>query len=232
MERLPTLFSARTPSRLSVAASTASSVEAISFFQEEFGVRRAILPRMLTLREIESINRLTHCELEVFVFGNIGMMSEGRCSLSNYATGVSTNMDGVCSPPDMVRFDRDANLDTTVSLASFPLDCYAANEITGYPTICKGRYRCRIREQPYYAFEEPLSLNLSMLIPDLMRAGVTAFKIEGRQRGRAYVRTVVSAFRAVVDDIAAGREPKLARLSSLTEGNRESEGALRSKAWR
>lgn len=102
----------------------------------------------------------------------------------------------------------------------------------GYPTICKGRYRCSSNPSGYYAFEEPVSLNLSALLPDLMRAGVTALKIEGRQRSRAYVKAVVSAFRKAVDDIMAGHEPALANLLALTEGHRETQGAFCSKAWR
>jgi putative protease len=65
-----------------------------------------------------------------------------------------------------------------------------------------------------------------------MRAGVTALKIEGRQRSRAYVKAAVSAFRKAVDDIMAGREAGLASLLALTEGQRETEGAFRSKTWR
>jgi putative protease len=89
-----------------------------------------------------------------------------------------------------------------------------------------------VQSDPYYAFEEPVSLNLSALLPDLMRAGVTALKIEGRQRSRAYVKSVVGAFRKAVDDIMAGREAAFASLLALTEGRRETEGAFPSKRWR
>ena len=65
-----------------------------------------------------------------------------------------------------------------------------------------------------------------------MRAGVSALKIEGRQRSRAYVRAVVSAFRQEVDGIMAGREPTLESLVALSEGQRETQGAFRSKKWR
>lgn len=61
---------------------------------------------------------------------------------------------------------------------------------------------------------------------------MTALKIEGRQRSRAYVKAVVSAFRKAVDDIMAGHEPALANLLALTEGHRETQGAFCSKAWR
>lgn len=216
---------------LSVQAG-ASSPEAIRFYASAFRVKRVVLPRILTIAEIADIHRQIPCEIEVFIFGNIGMMAEGRCSLTSYATGLSTNMDGVCSPAAHVHYEEDAARNLTTRLGPFMIDRFARGESAGYPTVCKGRYRCRARETGYYAFEEPLSLNLSALLPDLMRAGVTALKIEGRQRSRAYVRSVVSAFRKAVDDIMAGREMALANLLTLTEGGRESEGAFRSKAWR
>jgi collagenase-like PrtC family protease len=216
---------------LSVQAG-ASSPEAIGFYCQEFGVKRVVLPRMLTVAEIAAIHRQIPCEIEAFIFGNIGMMAEGRCSLTNYATGISTNMDGVCSPAADVHYEENAERDLTIKLGPFTIDCFGRGENAGYPTICKGRYLCDARAESYYAFEEPVTLNLSALLPDLMRAGVTALKIEGRQRSRAYVKTVVSAFRKAVDDIMANRNPELTSLIALNEGHRETEGAFRSKTWR
>ena len=71
-----------------------------------------------------------------------------------------------------------------------------------------------------------------MLLPYLIKAGVTALKIEGRQRSRAYVQAVVSAFRRAIDECVAGHEPSLSDLLALTEGHKETQGAFRSKAWR
>lgn len=216
---------------LSVQAG-ASSPEAIRFYCEEFGVRRVVLPRILTVAEIADIHRQIPCEIEAFIFGNIGMMAEGRCSLTNYATGLSTNMDGVCSPAADVHYEEDEARNLTTRLGPFMIDRFACGESAGYPTICKGRYLCNARNDAHYAFEEPVSLNLSALLPDLMRAGVTALKIEGRQRSRAYVKAVVSAFRKAVDGILAGHEAGLSSLLALTEGSRETQGAFRSKTWR
>jgi len=216
---------------LSVQAG-ASSPEAIRFYCKEFAVKRVVLPRILTVAEIADLHRQIPCEIEAFVFGNIGMMAEGRCSLTNYVCRLSTNMDGVCSPAADVHYEEDAERNLTTKLGPYVIDRFTADESAGYPTICKGRYLCDARAEPYYAFEEPVTLNLSALLPDLMRAGVTALKIEGRQRSRAYVRTVVSAFRKAVDDIMAGRDASLASLIALTEGQRETQGAYRSKTWR
>lgn len=216
---------------LSVQAG-ASSPEAIRFYCEEFQIKRVVLPRILTVAEIADLHRQIPCEIEAFIFGNIGMMAEGRCSLTNYATGISTNMDGVCSPAACVRYEEAADGKLTTWLGPYAIDRFASGENAGYPTICKGRYLCDGKTEAYYAFEEPVSLNLSALLPELMRAGVTALKIEGRQRSRAYVKAVVAAFRKAVDDIMEGRDPALANLLALTEGRRETQGAYRSKAWR
>lgn len=216
---------------LSVQAG-ASSPEAIRFYCEEFNVKRVVLPRMLTVAEIAELHRQIPCEIEAFIFGNIGMMAEGRCSLTNYVTGASTNMDGICSPAADVHYETDADGNLTTRLGAFTIDRFCSGENAGYPTICKGRYFCDVKSDGYYAFEEPVTLNLSALLPDLMRAGVTALKIEGRQRSRAYVKSVVSAFRKAVDDLMAGREAAFASLLALTEGHRETEGTFRSKRWR
>ncbi len=216
---------------LSVQAG-ASSPEAIRYHCEAFGIKRVVLPRILTVSEIAAVHRQIPCEIEAFVFGNIGLMAEGRCSLSNYATGVSTNMDGVCSPAGDVRYEEDDTRSLTTRLGRYVIDHFAPDESAGYPTICKGRYSCAAKTEPYYAFEEPVSLNLSALLPELVRAGVTALKIEGRQRSRAYVKQVVSAFRSAIDDLTAGRDAALANLIALTEGHRQTEGAFGGKRWR
>lgn len=221
----------RTRLHLSVQAG-ASSPEAIKYYCREFNVSRVVLPRILTVEEIRDIHDEIPCEIEAFIFGNIGMMAEGRCSLSNYATGVSTNMDGVCSPAHEVRYEEDTHGNMAAKLGEFTIDCFSCHENPGYPTICKGRYTSAAHKGAYYAFEEPISLNLSSLLPDLMKAGVTALKIEGRQRSRAYVKAIVSAYRQAVDDIMAGNDPRLADLLSLTEGHKETQGAFKTKTWR
>jgi len=216
---------------LSVQAA-ASSADAIRYYCQEFGVKRVVLPRILTIPEIRAIKAEIPCEIETFIFGNHGLMVEGRCSLTNYATGLSTNMDGVCSPAADVEYVEDAQGNVTTMLGDFAIDCFSCDETAGYPTICKGRYRTAARDEPYYAFEEPISLNLARLLPELIEAGVNAFKIEGRQRSRAYVKKVVSSFRGAIDDIQGGRQPVISDLLALTEGQKQTQGAFQTKKWR
>ncbi|MDA3887335.1 MAG: U32 family peptidase, partial [Allgaiera sp.] len=82
---------------LSVQAAAANP-DMINFYATAFGVRRVVLPRVLTIAEIAAINREIDVETEVFVFGGLCVMAEGRCSLSSYITGRSPNRNGVCSP--------------------------------------------------------------------------------------------------------------------------------------
>lgn len=124
---------------LSVQAG-ASSPEAIRYYCHSFGVKRVVLPRILTVEEIHGIHSQIPCEIEAFIFGNIGMMAEGRCSLTNYATGISTNMNGVCSPAHEVKFEEDQNRNLRANLGGITIDCFSCRENPGYPTICKGRY--------------------------------------------------------------------------------------------
>src|SRR5574338_532064 len=126
---------------LSVQA-CASNAEAISFFAREFGVKRAVLPRVLTVAEVEALNAELAIETEVFVFGGLCVMAEGRCSLSSYATGQSPNMNGVCSPACAVRFEQQPDSIVT-RLGDFAIDRFEHGEPAGYPTLCKGRYLIR-----------------------------------------------------------------------------------------
>ncbi len=213
---------------LSVQAS-ASSPEAINYYQKEFGVKRVVLPRVLTVPEIAALNKEISCETEAFVFGGLCVMAEGRCSLSSYATGKSPNMTGVCSPASHVRYEEAKDGSMISRLGEFVINRFAKGEHAGYPTICKGRYKTAGKTS--YIFEEPTSLNAVEMLPDLLKAGVTALKIEGRQRSKAYVAEVVGAFRQAVDDYMEGRPPRLDRLLSLTEGQKATEGVYK-KTWR
>ena len=71
------------------------------------------------------------------------------------------------------------------------------------------------------------------MIVALKDAGVTALKIEGRQRGKGYVTEVVRAFRRAVDAAESGGDPVEIDgiLASLSEGGRQTTGAYR-KTWR
>jgi putative protease len=68
-------------------------------------------------------------------------------------------------------------------------------------------------------------------LPDLRAAGVTAIKIEGRQRSRAYIKAVVSAFRASLDALTGDGPAPAGSLTSISEGQSVTAGAYQ-KTWR
>ncbi len=212
---------------LSVQAAAANA-DAINFYAHAFGVKRVVLPRVLTVQEIAAINREIDVETEVFVFGGLCVMAEGRCSLSSYATGRSPNMNGACSPASHVEY-RDEGGALVSRLGGFAIHKVGAGEPAPYPTLCKGSFR--IGDYQGHAFEDPVSLDAAALIPQLAEAGVTALKIEGRQRSRAYTTAVVGGFRAAIDAYVAGRPIPVSALRDLTEGQKTTSGAYR-KAWR
>jgi putative protease len=212
---------------LSVQAAAANP-DAINFYAETFGVRRVVLPRVLTVAEIRAINAEIDVETEVFVFGGLCVMAEGRCSLSSYATGRSPNMNGVCSPASHVAYSQEAG-DLVARLGGFTIHRTPENHSAPYPTLCKGCFTSRA--QTGHVFEDPTSLDATQLIPELAKAGVTALKIEGRQRSRAYVEKVVQAFRGAVEAEAQGKPMPEGLLATLSEGQAVTTGAY-AKVWR
>jgi putative protease len=67
--------------------------------------------------------------------------------------------------------------------------------------VCKGRYA--VGGETFHALEEPTSLNPLELLPRLQAAGVVALKIEGRQRGQAYVASVTKVWRQAIDRLGS-----------------------------
>ena len=212
---------------LSVQAAAANA-DAINFYAETFGVKRVVLPRVLSVPEIAAINAETEVETEVFVFGGLCVMAEGRCSLSSYATGLSPNMNGVCSPASHVEYREDQGV-LDARLGGYTIHRVGKNDPAPYPTLCKGCFGAG--DKTGHLFEDPVSLNAERLIPQLQQAGVTALKIEGRQRSRSYVAQVVRNFRAAVDALEAGRPLPDGMLARLSEGQAMTTGAYK-KTWR
>jgi O2-independent ubiquinone biosynthesis protein UbiU len=212
---------------LSVQAS-ACNAEAVALYVKAFGVRRVVLPRVLSVADIAGLTAAAAVEIEVFVFGGLCPMAEGRCTLSSYATGRSPNRQGVCSPAEAVRYEQRGT-DTVSRLGDYTINIFAEGEPAGYPTLCKGRFQAH--DKASYLFEEPTSLNAIDLLPQLSAAGVTALKIEGRQRGKAYIAEVVRTYRAALDDFERTGRVSSAALSWAMEGGKETTGAYK-RDWR
>ena len=218
---------------LSVQGS-ATNYEAVNYCHEMFGVQRAVLPRELTIPQVQQVIRNTPVEIEVFGFGSLCVMVEGRCLLSSYVTGESPNTHGVCSPAKAVRWQKGPQ-GLESRLNGVLIDRYGDDENAGYPTLCKGRFD--VNDETYYALEEPTSLNVLSVLPELFDIGVAAIKVEGRQRSPAYVAQVTKALRAAIDSCAADgaryavKPAWSAELNKVAEGHQATLGAY-NRPWR
>lgn len=144
-------------------------------FWYDRGIRRLVLARELTLDEIREVreNIPEDMELEAFVHGAMCISYSGRCLLSNFMIERDANR-GMCAHP------------------------------------CRWKYALVEQQRPgeYYPVEEDdrgtyimNSKDLCLLenLPELIEAGISSFKIEGRMKSVFYVATVVSAYRKVID---------------------------------
>ncbi|MFT5759324.1 MAG: collagenase-like PrtC family protease [Alteromonadaceae bacterium] len=216
---------------VSVQAST-TNLEAIKFYQNNFDVARIVLPRVLSVQQVKQLAKNSPVALEVFAFGSLCIMSEGRCYLSSYMTGESPNTVGACSPAKYVRWqETEQGLESRLN--NVLIDRYQANENAGYPTLCKGRFE--VDNNIYHALEEPTSLNTLALIPELAQMGIVSVKIEGRQRSPAYVEQVTKTWRMALDKHQQNpsefsvEEQWMDTLANLSEGTQTTLGAYHRK---
>jgi len=140
------------------------------------GVKRIVCAREMSLEELRMMRSELpdDIEIEAFVHGAMCISYSGRCLLSNFMAGRDANK-GACTHP------------------------------------CRWKYALVEEQRPgeYYPIEEDSrgsyilnSRDLCMIdrIPDLAEAGVYSFKIEGRMKSMYYAATVVSVYRAAIDE--------------------------------
>jgi putative protease len=217
---------------LSVQGS-ATSYEALRFYHDNFAIRRAVLPRVLSIAQVKQLAAQSPVDLEVFGFGSLCIMAEGRCHLSSYVTGESPNTCGACSPAKAVRWEKTTN-GLESRLNNVLIDRYDENENAGYPTLCKGRFK--VNKNTFHVLEEPTSLNTLGLLPELDAIGIKAIKIEGRQRSPAYTQQVTKVWREAIDSFykqpGAFKEQSQwsAVLKKVSEGSQTTLGAY-SRPW-
>ncbi len=217
---------------LSVQGSATNS-ESLQFYLHNFGIQRAVLPRVLSLAQVKNLAEHSPVELEVFGFGSLCIMAEGRCHLSSYVTGESPNMCGVCSPAKAVVWKNEGDI-LESRLNNILIDRFEKDENAGYPTLCKGRFE--VNNDIKHVLESPTSLNTLNILPELAAAGIKAIKIEGRQRSPAYVEQVTRVWREALDYFLTSDEEFTARsswqnvLAKLSEGSQTTLGAY-SRPW-
>ena len=148
----------------------------------DLGAKRVVLARELSLHEIAEIRAKTpmELELEAFAHGAMCVSFSARCLLSSYMTGRDSNQ-GDCAQPCRWKY---ALMEETRPGQYFPVE-----EEKGGTFILNSKDLCLIRH-----------------IPELVKAGVTSFKIEGRVKSEFYVATVVAAYRRAIDKYLANPE--------------------------
>ena len=141
----------------------------------ELGARRVILARELTLQEIADIRKNTpsDLEIEVFVHGAICMSFSGRCLLSQYMVGRDANR-GECAQPCRWGYH--------LMEEKRPGQYFPVYEDEAGSYILNAKDICLIEE-----------------LDNLIEAGVTSLKIEGRAKSAYYVAVVANAYRCAVD---------------------------------
>ena len=142
-------------------------------FWQDAGVKRVVLARELTLPEIAEIRANVELELEIFVHGAMCWAYSGRCYLSHHLEDRSGNR-GECAQACRWNYRLVEERHPGEYLPVFEDE--------------RGTYILNARD-----------LRLVDYIPDLVRAGVNSFKIEGRMKSAYYVATVTRAYRRALD---------------------------------
>ena len=140
----------------------------------DMGADRVVLARETPMDDIRKIRANTPKELEIeaFVHGAMCVSFSGRCLLSNYLTGRDANR-GACAQPCRWKYHLVEE--------KRPGEYFEISEDKG-THIMNSRDMCMIEH-----------------IPELIDAGVTSFKIEGRMKSAYYAAAVTNAYRHAID---------------------------------
>ena len=158
---------------LSTQANTQNKL-AVKFWKEQ-GVKRIVLARELSLKEIKEISLSdSEVELEAFIHGAMCISYSGRCLLSNYLTG------------------RDSNRGECVQACRWNYGIKDLSKESDYFPIEED-------ERGTYILNSK-DLNMLDYIGEMIDAGVCSFKIEGRMKGEYYLATVINAYRRAIDE--------------------------------
>ncbi|HEX3013274.1 MAG TPA: U32 family peptidase [Methanobacterium sp.] len=142
----------------------------------ELGVKRVVLSRELSLKEIREIKENTNLEIETFIHGAMCVAVSGRCFLSSHLYEKSANC-GECLQP-----------------------CRKEWKLTSED---RNEFKLLQNENESHILS-PKDLCTIKYIPKLIEAGIDAFKIEGRARPADYVATVTRVYRAAIDSYESG----------------------------
>jgi putative protease len=156
---------------LSTQANTTNLSAAL--FWHSLGIKRVNLARELSLNEIRQITEQSPIETETFVHGAMCISYSGRCLLSSFLSGRDSNR-GLCSHPCRWKYSVVEELR--------PNEYHSLMEDAHGSYIFNSKDLCMINH-----------------IPDLINAGITSLKIEGRMKGINYLASVVKTYRSAID---------------------------------
>ena len=141
---------------------------------EALGFSRVVLSREVTLEAVRHICAHAKAEIEVFVHGALCVCYSGQCLMSSMIGGRSGNR-GRCAQPCRLPYTLVDEKD---------------NDMLGDSA---GKYLL-----------SPRDMNTINLLPELLAAGVTSLKIEGRMKRPEYVAVAVGCYRRAVDSFLSG----------------------------
>ncbi len=158
----------------------------------DMGADRVVLARETPMEDIRKIRANTPKELEIeaFVHGAMCVSFSGRCLLSNYLTGRDANR-GACAQPCRWKYHLVEE--------KRPGEYFEISEDKG-TYIMNSRDMCMIEH-----------------IPELIDAGVTSFKIEGRMKSAYYAAAVTNAYRHAIDYALKGEALPKAWIDELNK---------------
>ncbi len=186
-------------------------------FWKEIGIKRIILSRELSLREVKEIHeKCPDMELEFFVHGAICMAYSGRCLLSNYFSHRDPNQ-GTCSHScrwEYKVFKKDASPEELYDSTGRPEDY---QELTGefyLEEMERPGEKLPIDEDEYGTYiMNSRDMCLVSYMQELADAGIVSFKVEGRSKTVNYLAGVGRAYRPALDAVEKGESYDIAALS-------------------
>ena len=162
------------PLNLSTQANTLN-YEAARFWKD-FGIKRVILARELSLKEIAEISQKNEgLEVETFIHGAMCISYSGRCVLSDYRTGRSSNR-GECV--QACRWNYEIREKGSSGAFMEAEEDERGTYILNSKDLCLVDY-----------------------LEELIDAGVVSMKIEGRMKSEYYLATVINAYRRALDEL-------------------------------
>ena len=186
-------------------------------FWKEIGIKRIILSRELSLREVKEIHeKCPDMELEFFVHGAICMAYSGRCLLSNYFSHRDPNQ-GTCSHScrwEYKVFKKDASPEELYDSTGRPEDY---QELTGefyLEEMERPGEKLPIDEDEYGTYiMNSRDMCLVSYMQELADAGIVSFKVEGRSKTVNYLAGVGRTYRPALDAVEKGESYDIAALS-------------------